>query len=333
MKLIEINLQDIKGFCFANEQNQAAGTGCTVILSKQGVLAGVDVRGGAPGTRETDLLKSENLVEEIHGLFLAGGSAYGLSVGSGVMEVLEKENSGFDVTVAKVPIVPGAILFDLNIGSSDIRPDSEMGVRAAEIALESPPFISGNYGAGTGASVGKCQGNDRAMKGGIGQFAIQVGNLQIGAVVAVNSFGDIIDPSSGERIAGVFDRNKQKFMKTERILLEDMESQRTNRFSGNTSLGVVVTNASMTKSQANKLASIAHDGFARTMMPSHTFVDGDTIFTMSTNDVEVDLNSLSYLTTYVVERAVVEAIHAAQSNYGLLSYRDIKKLYKQDQSK
>ncbi|MCP3030769.1 P1 family peptidase [Halobacillus sp. A1] len=320
----EIHIQQIEGFELGHAQSTEAGTGCTVILSKSGTVAGVDVRGGAPGTRETDLLKSENLVQEVHGVFLSGGSAYGLAVGQGVMNVLEQEGAGFNVGVAKVPIVPGAILFDLAVGASDIRPDEKMGEQAALNALGHHFFESGNYGAGTGASVGKILGFEKAMKGGLGHFAVQVGELKVGAVIAVNSFGDIVDPTSGERLAGAYSRVKQEFLYTESILLNNLNGSHANRFSENTTIGTIITNASMTKAEANKLASMAHDGLAVTMKPSHTFVDGDTLFTMSTNEKKVDLNTLGYLFTYVVERAVINAVQSSESAYGLLSYKELQ---------
>ncbi|GGF09940.1 peptidase [Halobacillus andaensis] len=322
MKVIDVT--DMKDFNFGHDQNDKAGTGCTVILAKEGATAGVNVRGGAPGTRETDLLKSENLVQKIHGLFLAGGSAFGLQAGSGVMDTLEKQGIGFDTPAAKVPIVPGAILYDLNVGSSTIRPDNGMGRRACENALLNKPFLAGNYGAGTGATVGKVLGNEQSMKGGIGTYAVQIHDLQVGAVVAVNCFGDVINPYNRERIAGVYNRKKRVFLHTEDLLLEQVLHPSTNRFSENTSIGAVVTNAVLSKPEANKMAALAHDGFARTMMPAHTFVDGDTIFTMSSGKVKVDLNSLSYLYAYVVEQAVLQAVYAAKSCYGIVANRDLK---------
>ncbi|MBA2173955.1 P1 family peptidase [Halobacillus locisalis] len=317
----KIKVTDLHAFQFGHQTDIEAATGCTVILCPEGAIAGVDVRGGSPGTRETDLLKSENLVENVHSVFLAGGSAFGLDVGSGVMEYLEKQGIGFDVSVARVPIVPGAILFDLNVGSAHIRPSAEMGFKACEDAYSNESFRSGNAGAGTGASVGKLFGNDYAMKSGVGQFAIQVGELQVGAVIAVNSFGDVFDPETNTMVAGL--QQDGVFLNTEQQLLNQMTTSKTNRFSGNTTIGTIVTNANVTKPQANKLASIAHDGFARALRPSHTFVDGDTLFFLSSATVEVDLNALSALSTYVVERAIIDAVTSAEGNYGIVSTRDL----------
>ncbi|UOQ93505.1 P1 family peptidase [Halobacillus shinanisalinarum] len=321
----ELPITSIAGFAFGHADDAEAGTGCTIVLCEQGARAGVSVRGGSPGTRETDALQSENLIDQVHGVFLSGGSAFGLDAGSGVMDELEKRGVGFDVEVTKVPIVPGAILFDLMVGDGKVRPDQQMGRDATQNALQGLPFLQGNVGAGTGASVGKLLGPSFVMKGGIGHYAVEVGELKMGAVIAVNSFGDIVDPLTGERIAGAYDREKQCFVDSERALVEHMNKTETNRFSGNTTIGIITCNAMLSKPQANKLASIAHDGFARTIKPSHTFVDGDTLFAMTTNEVRVDLNALSSLACYVVERAVVQAVKSAVSAYNLLSYFDIKR--------
>ncbi|WP_431799206.1 P1 family peptidase [Halobacillus andaensis] len=319
-----INITEIPGFLFGHAQNEEAATGCTVILAEEGAVAGVSVRGGAPGTRETDLLKSENLVQSVHAVFMAGGSAYGLQAGGGIMEALEARGIGFTTQAAKVPIVPGAILYDLTIGSSTVRPDSHMGRQACVNAFLNKPFTNGNYGVGTGAVVGKISGDQFAMKGGVGSFAVQVDDLQVGAVVAVNCFGDVIDPYSQRRLAGVYDRKEHTYRKTEAVLIEQMAASPSNRFSENTSLGTVVTNAALTKAQSNKLSDVAHNGFARTMIPSHTFVDGDTLFSLSTGEVEVDVNSLSFLYPYVVEQAVLKAIKAPKGSHGIIAYQDVK---------
>ncbi|UOR12534.1 P1 family peptidase [Halobacillus amylolyticus] len=321
----ELPITSIAGFAFGNAENEKAGTGCTTVVCEQGARAGVSVQGGSPGTRETDALQSENLIDQVHGVFLSGGSAFGLDAGSGVMHELEKREIGFDVGVTKVPIVPGAILFDLTVGDANVRPDQQMGKKAAQNALQGLPFLQGNAGAGMGASVGKLLGPSTAMKGGLGHYAIEVDGLKIGAVIAVNSFGDIVDPTTGERMAGVYDREEQRFIDSERVLVEHMNRNETNRFSENTTIGIITCNAMLSKPQANKLAAIAHDGFARTIKPSHMFVDGDTLFAMTTNEVKVDLNALSYLACYVVERAVLAAVKSADSAYNLLSYSDIKK--------
>lgn len=310
MKKISIN--DIQEFHYGHAQYDKALTGCTVVICKKGAIGGVDVRGGSPGTRETDVLNPENMVDRIHGVFLAGGSAFGLDVGSGMMTYLEEQGTGFDVQVTNVPIVTGAILFDLLPGDPSIRPDKQLGYEACESAFNDhdQKLISGSVGAGIGATVGKAAGHDTVMRGGLGVHAVQIGDLQIGAVIAVNAFGDIIDPATNKIIAGAYDQEQQAFLNSENILLEQLKDK--NRFSGNTTIGTIVTNAKMTKAEANKIASIGHDGLARTIRPSHTFVDGDTLFTLSTDTVEADLNQVAMLAPKVVEHAVLNAITSAE---------------------
>ncbi|WP_117169417.1 P1 family peptidase [Paraliobacillus sediminis] len=317
----EITINEIESFKIGHAQNEQAATGCTVIISENGAIAGVDVRGGSPGTRETDLLKSENIVDQVHAVFLSGGSAYGLDVGTGVMRYLEEREIGFDVQVAKVPIVPGAILFDLAIGEANIRPDAAMGYQACLNSENTQDLLQGNSGAGMGATVGKCLGPSYSMKGGIGTYAVQIGDLKIGAIIAVNSFGDIIDPRTNEILAGVFDREKGIYLNTEKQLLNQLEKA-TNRFSSNTTIGTILTNAKATKAEMNKIASIAHDGMARTMRPSHTLVDGDTLFAMTSNQVKVDLNIVGMLAVEVVEQAIIRAVKQATSLFGQPSYQE-----------
>ncbi|WP_099158293.1 P1 family peptidase [Virgibacillus ndiopensis] len=321
----KINITEIKGFSFGHAHDVKAFTGCTVILCKDGAVAGVDVRGGSPGTRETDVLNPINMVEEVHGIFLSGGSAYGLDVGGGVIKFLEEYGIGFDVQVTKVPIVSGAILFDLYPGDPFIRPDKAMGYTACQNAFNNNSFKEGSVGAGTGATVGKCLGYDYAMRGGVGVHAIQIGDIQIGAVVAVNAFGDIVNFKTNQVIAGVYDRTTKSFLNSELKIQEQLNEQSTNRFSGNTTIGAIVTNAKLTKSQANKIASIAHDGYARAIHPSHTFVDGDTIFALTSNQIEVDLNSLSMLATQVVEQAIYNAVSKASSSTEIPSHFEVMK--------
>ncbi|WP_430785671.1 P1 family peptidase [Virgibacillus flavescens] len=320
----EISILDIEGFKYGHAQNEEALTGCSVIICEDGAVGGVEVRGGAPGTRETDALQPENLVEVVHGIFLSGGSAYGLDVGSGMMRYLEEINVGFDVQVSKVPIVAGAILFDLFPGNPKVRPDSDMGYKACNQAFSDSLFLSGSVGAGTGATVGKCLGPDFLMRGGIGSYAIEIGELKIGALVAVNAFGDVIDPSTNKVLAGVYDRKNRKFLNSEKQLLAQLDNKSTNRFTSNTTIGSIMTNARLSKSQANKIATIAHDGFARTIRPSHTLVDGDTLFTLTTNKIETDLNVLSMLASHVVEHAVMNAVINASSILDIPSHTDCK---------
>ena len=289
----EILVNQIEGIKIGNAQNLNGLTGCTVVICEEGATAGVDVRGGAPGTRETDLLDPVNLVEKIHAVILAGGSAFGLDAASGVMQYLEERNIGFDVGVTKVPIVCSAVLFDLVIGDYKIRPDKVMGYQACENA-EFNEYREGNMGAGTGATVGKIFGPEYSMKGGLGCYAIQVGELQVGAIIAVNCLGDVVDPDTGKIIAGALNEDKSTFANTEEIMISRY-SEKKNLFSGNTTIGVVVTNGKFTKSEMNKIASMAHNGYGRTMRPAHSMFDGDTIFTMATGKVDADINVVGLL--------------------------------------
>lgn len=320
----EIAFTDIDGIKVGNASNVKAGTGCTVIICEEGATAGVDVRGGSPGTRETDLLDPQNLVDKAHAVVLAGGSAFGLDAASGVMRYLEENNIGFDVQVTKVPIVLSAVLFDLTVGDYRIRPDLKMGYDACLKATDRE-CPNGNVGAGTGATVGKFLGTERAMKGGLGSYAVQVGDLKVGAIVAVNALGDIIDPASGEVLAGLLDEKGEKLIGTEKEMVKAYNEKR-NLFSGNTTIGVVATNGILTKAETNKLASMAHNGYARAIRPAHSIFDGDTIFTMATGKVEADINVIGFLAATVMERAVINAIKSADSAYGIKSYKELKKM-------
>lgn len=315
-----INITDIPGIKIGHAQDYDAATGCSVIICENGAVAGVDVRGGSPGTRETDLLNPVNLVDRIHAVVLSGGSAFGLDASSGVMKYLEERSIGFDVSVTKVPIVCSAVLFDLNIGDFKVRPDKNMGYAACKNVSKN--FKNGNIGAGTGATVGKILGPEFSMKGGLGSACIKIGNLMVGAVIAVNCLGDVIDPSNGNIIAGVLNTNKNSFAGTENIMISQYNNKK-NLFSGNTTIGTVITNASMTKANANKVASMAHNGYGRTMRPAHSMFDGDTIFTMATCEVEADINVVGLLSARVVEMAVINAVKEAESIHGFKAYKDM----------
>lgn len=318
----EIDFSTIEGILVGHAQNLEAATGCTVIICEDGATVGVDVRGGAPGTRETDLLNPVNLVQKIHAVMLAGGSAFGLDAAAGVMQYLEEKNIGFDVQVTRVPLVSGAVLFDLMIGDWRIRPDKAMGYQAC-VNAGCSPCKQGCIGAGTGATVGKILGPERAMKSGLGCHAVQVGALKVGAMVAVNCLGDVIDPWTREKLAGPLNEDMESLADTENIMI-DTGSEKKNLFAGNTTIGVVVTNASFTKAEATKLASMAQNGYARTLRPAHTMFDGDTIFAMSTGNVEADLSTVGLLAVQMMERAVISAVTQATSLCGIMSYRDLK---------
>jgi len=296
----QIGFNEIEGVLVGHAQDLEAATGCTVIISREGATAGVDVRGGAPGTRETDLLHPVNLVEKIHAVMLAGGSAFGLDAAAGAMQYLEEKDIGFDVQVTRVPIVCAAVLFDLAIGNHRVRPDKEMGYQAC-LKASQEETRQGNVGAGAGATVGKILGMGRAMKSGLGSYALQTGDLKVGALVAVNCLGDVIDPLTGGRLAGLLNEDLLTLADTEETMIRSY-SDRKNLFSGNTTIGVVATNAAFTKGQATKLASMAQNGYARTMRPAHSMFDGDTVFTMASGSVEADVSVAGLLAARVMER-------------------------------
>jgi L-aminopeptidase/D-esterase-like protein len=317
-----IAFTDIDEIKVGHAHNVNAGTGCTVVICEKGATAGIDVRGGAPGTRESDLLNPVNLVEKIHAIMLAGGSAFGLDAASGAMQYLEERNIGFDVQVTRVPIVCGAVLFDLAVGHHRIRPDKEMGYQACRNATNQP-CAEGCVGAGAGATVGKIRGMEKAMKSGLGCHAVQVGALKIGALVAVNCLGDVIDPETGDRLAGLLNDDLTELADTEAVMIQSYADKK-NLFAGNTTIGVIATNAILTKSQATKLASMAQNGYARTMRPAHSMFDGDTIFTMATGHVEADLSVLGLLSAKVMERAVISAVKKARPLFGLKCAADLE---------
>ena len=319
MKEIEIN--EIEGFRIGNAQDKEGGTGCTAILCDEGAVGGVDVRGGGPATRETDLLDPAKMVDKVHAVVLSGGSAYGLDAASGVMKYLEDNDIGFDVGIGKVPIVPSACLFDLVSGDPKVRPDAAMG-HAAAVASEKNYPEKGNFGAGTGATIGKFLGPDRLMKGGLGTFAVQIGELKIGAVVAVNCLGDVYDVDTGLQIAGILNEDKTKLSNTREIMWGSIERQK-NVFTGNTTIGCIITNAKLTKSQCSKLASMAHDGYAAAIKPVHTSADGDTIFYLAKGSVEVNPDALGDLGAYVMAKAIGEGVKNAESAYGFMAMCDL----------
>jgi len=318
----EIGFNEIEGILIGHAQDLEAATGVTVIISEEGAAAGVDVRGGAPGTRETDLLNPVNLVQKIHAVMLAGGSAFGLDAAAGVMQYLEEKGIGFDVHVTRVPIVCAAVLFDLTIGNYRIRPDKKMGYQAC-INADSKDAAQGNVGAGTGATVGKILGMERSMKSGLGSYALQVGDLKVGALVAVNCLGNVIDPVTGEKLAGPLDEDMLTVTDTEEIMIKSY-SEKKDLFSSNTTIGIVATNAAFTKAQAAKLASMAQNGYARTMRPAHSMFDGDTIFALSTGSIEADLTVAGFLAARAMERAVIAAVKNTESLCGLKCYADLK---------
>lgn len=317
------NITDVPGIKVGQVTNESALTGCTVILCEDGAVGGVDVRGAAPGTRETDLLRPGTLVDRVHGVLLAGGSAYGLDAASGVMKYLEEQGIGFDVGVARVPIVPAAILFDLAIGDPKVRPDLNMGYEAARLAI-SGPVEEGNVGAGTGATVGKFFGPGYAMKSGLGTASKRLDSgVTIGAIVAVNAFGDVYDSETNQMIAGALNPMTGKLVKTIDVMASSFEIG--NNFAGvNTTIAVVATDAKLSKEEANKVAQMAQNGLARTIKPVHTMFDGDTVFALSTGTKEGSVNIIGTMAAEVLAIAVKRAVVKAQGVAGLKSYQDIQ---------
>ncbi|MBC7087368.1 MAG: P1 family peptidase [Tissierellales bacterium] len=311
-------ITDVKGIKVGHAHSEEGITGLTVIISEEGAIGGVDVRGSAPGTRETDLFRPDKMVEKINAIVLSGGSAFGLDASSGVMEFLEKKGIGLDVGFTKVPIVASAVIFDLNLGDHTIRPDKEMGYRACENATLNEDR-QGNIGCGMGASVGKILGFESAMKSGIGSASIKVGDLIVSAIICTNSLGDIYEGT--EQIAGVYDYNEKKLLNTLEIMKSGHLKKTLNHT--NTTIGVVATNARLTKAYANKLAEISHNGFARAINPVHTMYDGDTIFSLATNEIDADINLVFTLGAEVVRRAIVNSIFNAESLAKLKAYKDI----------
>ena len=288
-------------------------TGCTVILAREGAVAGVDVRGAAPGTRETDLLNPSNLVDKVHAILLAGGSAWGLDAATGAVRWLEERGVGFDVAVGRLPIVPGAVLFDLLVGDMRIRPDAAAGYAACHAASTADP-AEGNVGAGTGAAVGKIFGIQRAMKGGVGTASITVNGVTVGALIACNALGDVIDPDTGQVIAGARTDDGLHLRDTRRALLRG-DAPQPLLAGTNTTIGVVATDAVITKVQAHRLAVAAHDGLARSINPVHTMSDGDTLFSLGTGRAGKNPGML-VLATMAAEAtamATVRAVQAARS--------------------
>ncbi len=314
------SLTDVPGIRVGHATDLERITGCTAILCPGGAVGGVEIRGWASGVAGLDLLDPRHLAERIHGVVLAGGSAFGLEAISGVMAVLEAEGIGFQTGPTVVPLVAGAILFDLAIGDPRARPDRAMGEQAAR-AAGTGPVAEGSVGAGTGATVGKLYGLARAMKGGIGCASLRVGEAVVGALVAVNALGDVRDPDSGRLLAGTRESpDGRGLLDTARALREGAPPPAFR--GGHTTIGVVATDARLTKPQAAALAGLAHLGLARTLSPPHTTVDGDALFALSTGEREIPLDHLGLAAAEVVARAVVRAITTATSLGGVPAWRD-----------
>ena len=318
----EISIKDFRNIQIGQAENVQAGTGCTVfLLGREGASVGLDVRGGGPASRESELLKPLATAQVIHAILLAGGSAFGLDAAGGVMRYLEERGIGVDVGVTRVPLVCQSDLFDLTVADAHTRPDAAMAYEAC-VNAETGNYRDGNHGAGTGATVGKLLGMEHCMKSGIGSYAVQVGNLQVGSVVAVNAVGDVYDYENGRKIAGLLAADGKTFLDSELAALQAIEAQ-AEKFVGNTTLGVILTNARLDKAHLCKIAGMAHDGYARAIRPVHTSMDGDSIYAVSLGDVPADMDVVGTLAARVMAKAIVRAVQAAEPAYGLPSAGEI----------
>lgn len=311
-------LTSIPGFKVGHAQDPEALTGCTVILCPPNTVGGVDQRGGAPGTRETDLLHPMHLVNIVNAILLTGGSAFGLDAAAGVMRYCEENKMGVNVGPTHVPIVPAAVLFDLGVGDPKVRPDAEMGYQACINASEEQP-AEGNVGAGTGATVGKILTMKMATKSGIGTANIDLGGGgKVAAIVAVNAFGDVVDPENGEIIAGA--RRIKGFADTVKVMKSFVGKKVMSfAFAENTVIGVVATNVKLNKEQITRVAQMAHNGLARTIRPAFSMFDGDTIFALSAGEVEMDLNIVGAYAAIAYQDAILRAVRSAEKVAGLPS--------------
>ena len=338
--MTEISVKDINGFRIGQAEDTQAATGCTVVLCPSGAAAGLDVRGGGPASRESQLLSPLANAEFIHAVVIAGGSAFGLDAAGGVQKYLEERGIGYDVGVAKVPLVCQADLFDLTVGRADIRPDAAMAFRACENADSRQQdgsignYRDGCFGAGTGATAGKIRGMERCTKTGMGSYAVRTGGLEVGAIVALNALGDIFDWKSGRQIAGLVSEDGKGFDDSTRCLLE-ISSPKDNKFTdegaagtaftSNTTLAVILTNARLSKARLCKVAGMAQDGMARAVKPVHTSADGDSVFALSTGTVDADTDLVGCLAADVLSEAIKRAVFAAKSCYGFKAACDICK--------
>lgn len=308
---------EIGGFSMGHAQDEDALTGCTVLLFDQCSPAGVDIRGGGPASRETPLLSPLAASRGLHGILLSGGSAFGLDAAGGVMRYLEERGIGFDVGVTKVPLVCQSSVFDLSLGRKDRRPDGRMAYQACENANRGPAK-EGCVGVGCGCSVGKYRGMEYAMKSGFGTYGVEAAGIKVGAVVAVNALGDIYDLETGRQIAGLLNEEKNALCSTEEAMCQDIRQEK-ELFAGNTTIGAVLTNAAFDKAQMNKIASMAYNGYARTIRPVNTTADGDSIYGVSLGNRQADLNVVGTLAAYVMGMAVNQAVRQAKSMGGLKS--------------
>jgi L-aminopeptidase/D-esterase-like protein len=313
-------ITDVSGVKVGHYTDRKAATGCTVILCEQGAVAGVDVSGSSPGTRETDLLRAGNLVDMVQAIVLSGGSAFGLDAATGVMQYLEERGFGYETSAGRVPIVPAAIIFDLNIGNSRIRPGASEGYQACLVATDME-VAEGCVGAGTGATVGKSLGVESAVKSGLGTASQRiVGDIVVAALMVVNAVGDVIEPGTGKILAGPRKSDESGFLSTSQLWKGELK-EAIPPF--NTVIGVVATDAKLSKVEANKLARVAQVGIARTIDPCHTMYDGDAIFALSSGNKEADFNVLGATAAEVVAEAIIKSIRNSETLAGVLAAKDI----------
>lgn len=319
----EIPITDFPGIRIGQVENAEAGTGCTVFLCPEGMRAGLDVRGGGPASRDSQLLNPLMAAERVHGILLGGGSAYGLGAADGVMRYLEEKRIGLEVGDMIVPLVCQSDIFDLTAGDGTVRPDPVMGYAAARQAMEAPNYRDGNFGAGCGATVGKIAGMEHCMKSGIGSFAVRLGDLMIGAVAVVNALGEIWDSDAGVQIAGVRNGENDGFLSTLDLMAESAAAMgEPGRPAENTTISVLMTNGRFEKAALCKLAGMAHDGYARAIRPVHLSMDGDSIYAVSLGEVPADMDLAGALGAEVMSRAIVRGVASAERAYGFPAARD-----------
>ncbi|MGI6203964.1 MAG: P1 family peptidase [Anaerovoracaceae bacterium] len=320
----EIKISDIKGFRIGSAQDAKAGTGCTAIICEEGAMPGADVRGGGPASRETASLESEKMCRTVHCVMLSGGSAFGLASADGAMRFLEERGIGFRTPVAMVPIVTGACIFDLGCGDSSVRPGPDMGYAACEDAFSGSEVLSGNYGAGTGATVGKLD-PARKMKAGLGTYAVKVGDVSIGAITSVNSFGNIYDFDTGKPIAGMMNEEGNGIVDITELMYQKIDEsfEPYDRHIENTCITCIITDAALDKPDCNRIAQIAHNGYARTINPVHTSADGDATFVLAYGDKKADADTLAMLAAEVTGRAINNAALCARTAYGAKAACDL----------
>lgn len=324
-----IPITDIAGISIGQVEDEKAATGVTVLLAPQGMAASIDVRGGGPASRDTRILDPLAAAERIHAVVLAGGSAFGLDAAGGVMRYLEEKGIGLPVGPVHVPLVCQSDVFDLMVGDAFTRPDAQMGYDAC-VAAEAGNYRDGNYGAGCGATVGKALGPEFCMKSGIGSYAVQLGELKVGAIVALNAIGDIVDPATGATVAGLLSQDKKGFRRSADVLYAGYAAQVASGadpqepgMAANSTIGAIVTNAALNKAQLAKMAGMAHDGYARTIDPVHTSMDGDSIYGLSVGTVPAELDIVGCLAADAMAQAVLAAARAATGAYGLIAASDM----------